>query len=1432
MINFKSNKKSSKFILSSAILLITILNFGFISAVGCTLVSLDSPNGGEYLRGLKDITWTWNDDDMCSAEIAELDYSATGGAPWIQFGAASHPGDEIYSNWDTTSYVDGINYLIRARIAGSSNFSDAVFTIDNTDPVADLTNDEPYACNEGSSVTVDASSSTDNIGIATYNWDLDDDGSYDDASTIIPTTDFDCTLSEGNYNFGVEVVDRAGNTDTTSSSVAISNVAPIITIAQPNGGEYFGGNYNIEWTATDTFDTLTIDLEYWDNIAGSWVGIINDETNDGVYLWNTAALTDDTNFLVRATADDGTTTTSDNSDAVFTIDNTNPIVDAGVNDIINEDQTYILDGTGSSDNIDVALDYFWDFDEDGDYDDAIGDSPEFDPTIYTTNGLIDGVYTIGLKVSDDAGNFGTDSMDLTVNNIVPVVIVNYPNGAEQLYGTFDIEWTATDVMDDLTIDIEYSDDAGGSWNVLANSEDNDGAYSWDTTGLDDTDFLVRVTADDGTDSISDTSDATFELDSVPPIAEANGVYTCDEGSTTNMDSTGSNGATIGIDTIDWDLDNDGNYESPEPAVFSCNDDGVYDVEVQVTDLHGLTATNGSTVTVNNVAPVLVIGANINYDEGTEVTASASCTDAGTFDSHIADFDWGDGNSDNGIIVTCDGTPFSQTHTYIDNGVYTVTIDVTDDDTDSDSDVLTATISNVAPVVDAGIDQTIDEGDTLTLDSIFSDVGSIDTHTATIDWGDGSAVENVNPATSPITNTHIYTDDTEQPFTITLTVTDNDRDSSSDTLIVTVNNVAPTVIITSPTNGDSLMGTYTIQWDSVEVGTDWVTMDVDYNDGSGWTNTYSDNVLGTFDSSYSYDWDTTALADGTYDLRVVVTDDDGASNTFTILGIIIDNTAPNNQGPEVNPNPVMVNADATFTGTITDTNVLSDAQVHVLYDGTEIGLFSMSAADGAFDEISEDVSVTIPAATTTTWVAGIYVFWFEGQDQAGNGQGQTDANTDTFTVEATSIYYTRAEIEAMIDVLEVNISANTAAISALDGRLDIAENDIDANTADILINTRDINSLEGNVSVLQTDVTALTTRVTNSEDDIEDLQDEVSDIQDDITSINNNITTLNSSVTTLNTNVAANTASINTINGQITTLNTNVANNAVNITELRGLITGLTGDVSSLDARLDTAEGEIDTLQAGLINLQTEVTALSSNVSINSASIATLNTQVATLNNNLEGVQDNLDDMASDLDSLLSFVITDATDDNWDSLSGMLIIHPSLEASCTWTNELNSENGEFIEGDGTYSANVEVDEADDGKISLFTATCTVVSENYNFEYTKGKIIAFTVDTAGSYGYTEWLGPSTWDSFFLPKLILDDLLGIEDHPTSSVLSSLYDDDEEQYTYDVVWYYNGEDWVSYSPTAPEFMNDLNNFDDTENKPYWIKMNQKDRLEVGLVD
>jgi hypothetical protein len=103
----------------------------------------------------------------------------------------------------------------------------------------------------------------------------------------------------------------------------------------------------------------------------------------------------------------------------------------------------------------------------------------------------EGTRLVEQAVVEDFGNFGDHA---------PFVDVLTP-GAEDLImpPSYDITWAASDYEDaDLDITVEYSPDGGSTWHVLeSDADNNDGTYSWDTTGLaDGPNYIVRVSATD------------------------------------------------------------------------------------------------------------------------------------------------------------------------------------------------------------------------------------------------------------------------------------------------------------------------------------------------------------------------------------------------------------------------------------------------------------------------------------------------------------------------------------------------------------------------------------------------------------------------------------------------------------------------------------------------------------------------------------------------------------------------------------------------------------------------------------------------------------------------------------------------------------------------------------------------------------------------
>jgi PKD repeat protein len=119
--------------------------------------------------------------------------------------------------------------------------------------------------------------------------------------------------------------------------------------------------------------------------------------------------------------------------------------------------------------------------------------------------------------------------------------------------------------------------------------------------------------------------------------------------------------------------------------------------------------------------------------------------------------------------------------YVQDGVYSVHLTVTDNDGLTDTATVSVTVTNVAPVVDAVPSATVDLGTAYTVSGTFTDPGA-DTWTATVDWGDGSTPGKVTTTTRSFSLTHTYAK--ADLYTVTVTVAD-DHASGSASSSVTV-----------------------------------------------------------------------------------------------------------------------------------------------------------------------------------------------------------------------------------------------------------------------------------------------------------------------------------------------------------------------------------------------------------------------------------------------------------------------------------------------------------------------------------------------------------------------------------------------------------------------------------------------------------------------
>jgi hypothetical protein len=177
-------------------------------------------------------------------------------------------------------------------------------------------------------------------------------------------------------------------------------------------------------------------------------------------------------------------------------------------------------------------------------------------------------------------------------------------------------------------------------------------------------------------------------------------------------------------------------------------------------------------------------------EGQELTFTATVNDPG-FVGLDFEIRW---DFDDGTIVTGTLTP---THTYLDDGLYNLTIVLTDTLGASNQYMIPLDVENVAPEVDvSGGDVTAEINQVLTFSGSYFDPGA-DTHTIVWDFGDGITT------TGSLTVDHAY--ESAGLYNVALTVTDDEGGVGVDEVEVEVQSAYIYLPIVIKVGGSSANG---------------------------------------------------------------------------------------------------------------------------------------------------------------------------------------------------------------------------------------------------------------------------------------------------------------------------------------------------------------------------------------------------------------------------------------------------------------------------------------------------------------------------------------------------------------------------------------------------------------------------------------------------
>lgn len=432
--------------------------------------------------------------------------------------------------------------------------------------------------------------------------------------------------------------------------------------------------------------------------------------------------------------------------------------------------------------------YEWDLDGDGSFETDTG-------TTATTSHIytVKGTYAAAVRVTDSGGQSDVRVVAIAVTEKPVARMTITPASPFSLVNT-SLDASASTDSDGTIVRYEWDLDGDGSFEVDAGNIATI-TRLFGTSGTRD--VGLKVTDDSGATDVelltvvvqNRAPTAAFVSQPVPAIV----------GQPTTLDADPSNDLDGTIVNHEWDLDNDGSYEttsggSPTQAhVFAAS--GTYTIGLRVTDNQGASHETTGDVTATQ-APVAVVGASpLVTRPGTQVTfdpsGSADPDPLGSIAQYRWDFD-GDGTDD---LTTSSGAPVA--HAYGAFGQFTARLTVADDLGATGSATVMVNVYNEPPTAALSISPAaVLTGAPVTL----SAAGSMDPDgpIADYDWdldGNGSF-----ETTSGTTATIVRSFPNRMRATIAVRVTDGDGATDVDSGSLSVD--PPTAPPTPPGGGGS------------------------------------------------------------------------------------------------------------------------------------------------------------------------------------------------------------------------------------------------------------------------------------------------------------------------------------------------------------------------------------------------------------------------------------------------------------------------------------------------------------------------------------------------------------------------------------------------------------------------------------------------------
>jgi len=285
---------------------------------------------------------------------------------------------------------------------------------------------------------------------------------------------------------------------------------PKITVVSPNGNEgwYAGSSNNITWTSSYIEN---VKIEFTTNNGATWATIVASTPSNGLYSWNPIPNVSPSLQCRVRISEAIRGLPSDISDNNFSITDpgtqlikvTSP--NGGEKWIAGSSQQITWNAAGITN---VKIEYT--LNSGLTWNTITASTPSTGS--YTWNQVPNTIATnCKIRISDASDGAPSDDSDqfFTIQE-APAITVLSPNGGETLQsGTSqEIRWTSQNVEN---VKIEYTTNAGGTWNTIINSWESKGAYTWSSVP-DLSSYQCRIKISDAANgSPFDISDNNFTI---------------------------------------------------------------------------------------------------------------------------------------------------------------------------------------------------------------------------------------------------------------------------------------------------------------------------------------------------------------------------------------------------------------------------------------------------------------------------------------------------------------------------------------------------------------------------------------------------------------------------------------------------------------------------------------------------------------------------------------------------------------------------------------------------------------------------------------------------------------------------------------------------------------------------------------------------------